>query len=699
LTNVRLSVVVASKDRVDLLARMLQSLRPQLAPFGAEAEIIVVDDGSQPPYEQTRLAGVTLIVGDGRGPARARNRGVALATGAVVAFVDDDIVVESDWVTTLLHYLDTHPDVAGVTGDTTAPPHDPLREHAVQDHVGGSYLTCNIAYRRSALELVGGFDESFAHAHEDRDLAWRVTALVGTVGVEPAMRVVHPGRPFRARDAWRRANFIYDDWLLFSRYPDRKKSRWSVRWAPVANTARTWRDVGRTEAAWRRPATLARLMWVGGGQLLCASWLALTRWRAMADRPTAPAPGLTLTGWRIAYVGPSPDPAAGGAPGVAGLLLAELLDRGHQVDVYVAASVEDDDPRGLGERVGLRYVIGRSNFAFGRWYSNSRVTKMMSSQLFAAVNRRRLARRLAGRHDATPYDFVYQFSTFESFGVPRRKDLPVFIHPSVHAKGEQRWVRQEARLGVSDDGVLRTTVVIGWLALRSLRQRRDARRATGILALSRSFGALVQQDYRVDASRVRVVPNCIDLSALTIGESLSRELVVVGRLVVRKGLEDVVALTHRLDAIDGTVRVRIIGAPSLWSDYRRVLRQCVPAFTTIDGPLSRAQVANKLRGSLALLQLSRYEPFGLTVAEALGSGVPVIVTPAVGAAEDVANDVKYVVAPGDLDALAAAVRSMSELRDDERVLLAHRCRHEAERLFAPSVVADRLVDAITELLG
>ena len=100
MTNVRLSVVVASKDRVDLLARMLQSLRPQLAPFGAEAEIIVVDDGSQPPYEQTRLAGVTLIVGDGRGPARARNRGVALATGAVVAFVDDDIVVESDWVTT-----------------------------------------------------------------------------------------------------------------------------------------------------------------------------------------------------------------------------------------------------------------------------------------------------------------------------------------------------------------------------------------------------------------------------------------------------------------------------------------------------------------------------------------------------------------------------------------------------------------------
>ena len=692
------SVVIASRDRPELLATSLLALSSQVVSLNEPCQIIVVDDGSRPPYDAAQFPGVTLVRGRGEGPATARNRGLAVARGDLVFFTDDDAVVQAGWLSAAINFLNSHLDCAGVTGETSSPAYNALYEHSVSDHVGGSYLTCNVAYRRAAIESAGGFDRRFAHAHEDRDLAWRIEQSVGPVGFEPAMRVVHPGRSFTAASAWRRARFIYDDWLLFQRYPTRRAARSSIRWTPLRNTIRTWLNVARDRQIWRRPREAGRWIVVAGGQVSFCAILTLTRWRAMSTRDSHVLAGLRHGARRVAYVGPSPHPQAPGAPGVAGLLLDQLLERGYSVDCYVAASMEDDDPRGLGDRDGLSYIIGHSQFRFGRWYSRSRLSKMVSLQLFAGVNRRRLSHRLAAEHDAAPYDFVYQFSTFESVGVPRRKNLPVIIHPSVHAAGERRWLQREA-VTMSNDGALRRNFVLAWLKVRAVRQGLDARRATGILALGEPFAAEIESDYRVPADRVRIVGNCIDVDSLQVGEPRSKELVVVGRLAARKGLEDATALSHRLREVDSAIRLRIIGAPSLWSDYRRALESADQSVTTIEGGIGRDKVFGEVAGSLALMQLSRYEPFGLTVAEALALGVPVIVTPAVGAAVHVANDVKIVVEPGDIDALVAAVRSLAELRDDERTLLSHRCRHEAERLFSPAVVADQLVRALDELLS
>lgn len=699
MSDPRISVVIASRDRLPLLVAALEALSAQVRELSQECEIVVVDDGSIEAYDARALGAVTLVRGRGEGPAMARNRGVAVARGDIIFFTDDDAVVQAGWLNAGVAFLESHDDYAGVSGDTSSPTFNALYEHSVSDHVGGSFLTCNVAYRREALERVGGFDRRFAHAHEDRDVAWRIEASVGPVGFEPTMRVVHPGRPFSVRSAWRRAFFIYDDWLLFHRYPDRRVAGASIRWTPLRNTVRTWLNVASQRQVWRRPRELVRWLTVAGGLVAVCAALTTFRWSAMAKRDTTVLGGLSHSLSRIAYVGPSPHPQAPGAPGVAGLLLDQLLNRGYSIDCYVAASVEDDDPRGLGEREGLTYIIGHSSFSFGRWYSRHRLSKMVSLQLFAGINRRRLSRRLAAEHEASPYDFVYQFSTFESVGVPRRKNLPVIIHPSVHAAGERRWLLRESSADLSNDGAARRRFVALWLTVRALRQGIDARRATGIVALAEPFADEIVADYSVPRTRIRIVGNCIDVDSLICSEPRSRDVVVVGRIAVRKGLEDVVALSHRLGVVEPALRLRVIGAPSLWSDYSRALDSVERAVTTVEGGRSRDQVFDDIGGALALLQLSRYEPFGLTVAESLALGVPVIVTPAVGAAVHVANDVKIVVQPGDIDALLAAVRSLSELRDDERTLLAHRCRHEAERLFRPAVVADQLEIAFKELLS
>jgi glycosyltransferase involved in cell wall biosynthesis len=691
------SVVVPTKDRPELLARCMQRVLVACDATGEPCEVVVVDDGSTPAVGHFEDPRVRVVRTSGVGPSRARNLGVSWARADVVAFTDDDVEVDRDWLTAAIRVLRAHPAIAGVTGRTDAPPFDPLYEHGVFDHDGGSFLTCNVAYRTAALRAVGGFDRQFPHAaHEDRDLAWRIRDEVGEVRFVPELHVVHPGRPFTTRQWDRRGRLVVDDWLLLRRFPAAKVSRLPVRVAPLASMVQRWRSIavsdGGVDRSPRRAMRWARL---AAGQLAVGAWVTATQWRHHKDRAVAPTPGIEWPGLRLAYVGPVPIPSSGGAPGVAGMLLAELARRGASVDCYVATSRETESTAEIAGVPGIQLVESATSFGYERWYSRHRFTKMATSQASTALARRRLAGTLAARHRAVPYDVIYQFSGIESFGIPTRRNglAPVVLHPSVHAAGELRSMREERAMAERLEGSRRPAAVRAWLAIRVLRQRTDARRADRVLAISAAFRAALIADYGLAPDRVAVVPNCIDLDQFTVhppNDHAPRAVVSVGRLTVRKGLEDVVALSHALSDLQGRVEVLVVGGPSLWSDYSGLLDELEPGIGRALGRVERGEVAALLSDAVCVVQLSRYEPFGLTVAEALASGVPVVVTPAVGAAEGLPDDVARVVAPGDVEAASAAVRALLALEPDERAFLAARCRAEAVARFAPGVVADAL---------
>jgi O-antigen biosynthesis protein len=113
------SVVVATRDRTPSLARCLDSM---LAIDYSNFEIVVVDNdptsSATADLVKSRYAdqGVRYVREDRRGLAAAHNRGLALAAGSILAFTDDDVVVDRDWLAAIVEAFNFADNVGAVTG-------------------------------------------------------------------------------------------------------------------------------------------------------------------------------------------------------------------------------------------------------------------------------------------------------------------------------------------------------------------------------------------------------------------------------------------------------------------------------------------------------------------------------------------------------------------------------------------------------
>lgn len=184
------SIIVPTFNRPGLLTTCLQALTRLDYPRD-RFEVIVIDDGSRSPLQETVAPlctqfNITLITQEHCGPAMARNRGAKQAKGQYLAFTDDDCSPAPDWLRCLSTRFAETPDHA-IGGKTlSAFPHNPyltasqllidyLYAYYDSNHREARFVTSNnLALPSYHFHVVGGFDTSFSRpAGEDRELCAR----------------------------------------------------------------------------------------------------------------------------------------------------------------------------------------------------------------------------------------------------------------------------------------------------------------------------------------------------------------------------------------------------------------------------------------------------------------------------------------------------------------------------------------------
>jgi GT2 family glycosyltransferase len=213
--SLRVSVVVPSCGRAELLARCLEALQEQSLPSG-DYEIIVADD--------SKLRS---------GPAAARNRGWRRARAPIIAFTDDDTVPDHAWLERGLEAMQPHVDAAAGRIVMPIPAQPTDYERDAQGLERSEFVTANCFVRKRVLEQLGGFDESFRLAwREDSDLHFRLLGAGARLVHAPRAIVVHPVRPAGWGVSLQQQRKVMYDALLFKKHRElyRKRIRAGLRW-------------------------------------------------------------------------------------------------------------------------------------------------------------------------------------------------------------------------------------------------------------------------------------------------------------------------------------------------------------------------------------------------------------------------------------------------------------------------------------
>ena len=240
--SIKISVIISTFNRSRLLNHCLRSLLRQTYP-PEKFEILVCDDGSSDNTEylvESRVKkqkNLRYLYQKNQGPAVARNLGIGVTQGKIIAFTDDDCFPQKDWLAQIEKAFNENPKALGVEGKTLTYPTKitPFTSQIINTE-GGGYQTCNMAYKKSVLQKIKGFDAKFKVAHcEDVDMALRVLKY-GQIIFLPKAIVIHPPHSASFLSALYRIKYIYPEFHLFLKHPDyfyQKYGKGNIFWRVV----------------------------------------------------------------------------------------------------------------------------------------------------------------------------------------------------------------------------------------------------------------------------------------------------------------------------------------------------------------------------------------------------------------------------------------------------------------------------------
>jgi glycosyltransferase involved in cell wall biosynthesis len=222
------SIIIPTRDRLRQITRLLDSIRKSTGLGLTETEIIVGDNGSRDgTWEMLRRISadfpvpLRLLQNETPGKCRILNEAISMARGDVLAFLDDDVIVDQGWLEAMTNYFKQAPRLA-VQGTIRILPEelkDPEMDRLIQRfrtvhqfeyHRGaeeiGTLNGANMAIRREVFTQVGGFDTRLgpgaSGTSEDVELAHRIRLAKIKIGYMADAVVYHELNRDRLTEAY-----------------------------------------------------------------------------------------------------------------------------------------------------------------------------------------------------------------------------------------------------------------------------------------------------------------------------------------------------------------------------------------------------------------------------------------------------------------------------------------------------------------
>jgi GT2 family glycosyltransferase len=265
---VNATVIIPFHSNLPHLALSLPAARRSMP----VAEILVVADGAVDDCRSLALASAARVidVAGPSGPAVARNRAAAEATGDVLLFLDSDVVPSPDALIGMCRVLESEPDLAGIFGAYDLEPPESrfmsqyrnlshARIHETGGRDAGTFWAGLGAMRADVFRQMGGFDERFRRPSvEDIDLGYRVRRAGHRLRLDPTFRGRHLKR-----------------WTLWSSMVTDIRAR-GIPWTQLIHRYGVWSNDLNTRQDLRWSVVLA---WVLAGSLVA---LVVTPWAGLA---------------------------------------------------------------------------------------------------------------------------------------------------------------------------------------------------------------------------------------------------------------------------------------------------------------------------------------------------------------------------------------------------------------------------------
>ncbi len=202
-----ISVIIPTYNRHRELRNCLNSVKIQSYPKG-KFEVLIIDDESDNKtleiirsYES--FLDLKYFSQEHKGPAAARNLGVRNAESDLVAFIDDDCVMDKDWVKFMVEGHKNSPSVTAIGGETDVPSEKGsvlvgqfLSNGSIETYYNGKietvfFPTCNVSIKKDVL-LKNPFNEKFPlPGGEDLEFFWRIFKNGHKLLWDRKIKVVH----------------------------------------------------------------------------------------------------------------------------------------------------------------------------------------------------------------------------------------------------------------------------------------------------------------------------------------------------------------------------------------------------------------------------------------------------------------------------------------------------------------------------